>query len=298
MALSDDKILATMPDAGQLYVNSLKDSLDNAKQALDKKKADYDALLSEFKKAVSWESQLRKCLDAVKQTDLLSAELDNLLKNAKKQVEKVGQVSQCSVVAFRHMMNDLVTVSCCIEKYRNYINGLFSAFPKGPNSNISDKDPLVESFNKLLTGLEDAYKCAVQLIKDMLLVLQNGEMLWKGLYLLPQPTQGVKDPSLLNFLDDILNEFNDDKGQPACDAAEFLGSSCSKPSFPLSDNNNAFLKSLEDEQKAAWNKLYTGTNSIRSQLENTLQAKNQAQTCYDAINTAYQAALAANACKN
>ncbi len=293
-----DKTLATMPDAGQLYVDKLKIRFEEAKQELDKAKATYDACLSEFNKAVAWEAQLRKCLDALNQTDLLSSQLNALLSNAKNQVEKVGLVSECSVVAFRHMLNDLKTVSCCIEQYRNYVLNLLNTFPKGPNSGIADKDPLVDSFNKLLAGLEEAFKCAIQLVKDMLVVLQNGEILWKGLYILPNSNQDVKNPSLLGLIADIQAEFNGDKGQPVCDAAEFPGSACDKPSFPLRDKGNAFLLSLEADQQAAWDKLYEGTNSLRAKLDGALQAKNQAQTCYDALQAAYQAALAANACKN
>lgn len=295
-----DKTLATMPDAGQLYVDRLKARFEEAKQELDKAKANYDACLSEFNKAVAWEAQLRKCLDALNQTDLLSDQLDTLLTNAKNQVEKVGRVAECSVTAFRHMLNDLQTVSCCIEQYKKYVFELIGKIPKGPNSGISDKDPLIESFNKLLAGLEEAFKCAIQLIKDMLVVLQNGEMLWKGLYILPNANQGVKNPSLYGFIADIQAEFNSDEGQPVCDATEFPGSSCSKPRFPLRDKGNAFLLGLESEQQAAWKKLYDSTNpnNLRDLLEKALQAKNQAQTCYDAVKAAYEAALAANACKN
>jgi hypothetical protein len=293
-----NKPLATTPDAGQLYVDKLKNRFEEAKQELDKAKANYNACLSEFNKSVAWEAQLRKCLDAINQTDLLSDQLNKLLINATNQVEKVGKVSECSVNAFRHMLNDLKNVSCCIEQYRNYVLNLLNTFPKGPNSNIPDKDPLVESFNKLLAGLEEAFKYAIQLVKDMLLVLQNGEMLWKGLYTLPNNNQDVKNPSLFSFIFDIQSEFKGDEGQPVCDATEFPGSSCSKPNFPLRDNGNEFLLSLETGQKAAWEKLYKGSDSLRARLESALQAKNQAQTCYDAIQTAFQAALAANACKN
>lgn len=288
-----DKITTSLPGSAQEYVDQLKHEVAAAQQALDKANAEYNAKLSAFNKAAAWETQLKKCVDALGKTDLLSKELDTLLIVAKGEIQKVGQVAECAVIAFRHMLNDVETVATCIEKYKCDLKFLIGCFPKGPNSGIADKDPLVEAFNKLLAGLEDALKCALQLLVDMLSVYENGNMLWKGLS--SETPNGSAQPAsgLYTYVSDIKNNFNGNAAKPDCSA--YKDADCNKPAFPLKDHGNALLIDITTDYNTAHTTLYgtNGSGGLRKDVEDLLFKKNQAQTCYDALKSAYEAALAA-----
>jgi hypothetical protein len=204
-------------------------------------------------------------------------------------------VAECAVVAFRHMLNDVKTVAKCIEAFKCDLKYLIGCFPSGSNSGIADKDPLTEAFNRLLAGLEDALKCALTMLKDMLTVFENGNMLWKGLNS-ETPSGGTDSASgLYTFVVEIQKNYNGAASKPVCNIADYAGAECDKPAFPLKDKGNAVMTDLGTKHKTAETVLYgaTGNAGLRKDVEELLFKKNQAQTCYDALKSAYEAALAA-----
>ncbi len=264
--------MATSPDSAQAYIDSLGKQLANAKLDLDKALALQASAQLEHAKTQAWKTLICACHDALEQTNLQASLLIDQLATAKTQAELVGKGADFGAQAFLHLLSDLKMVACCIESLKSKV----PAGNKTPGNAVSD------ACEKLAAALADAMKCAEAVIKAMLETYEKGQKLLKG----------VGDPGLYKSLCIVHDHFTAPGPTPDhttcadCSDAE-------KPVFPLDEKQPGFYKDVADGCAQADIDLAAALLALQA----AQKEKNKQQTCYDALKAAYDAAVAAKACK-
>ncbi len=238
----------------------------------------------DYDRALAWETLLKECWANIQATDHLAESLCVSLQQSIIQSVNVKDMAECTVEAFKNMVNDVKTLAKCLEALKAYTDQL-----KACLSTMDPADPLMAGLTDLIKTIDAAYECAKEVLTEMLQVLKDAQ----GIYSQIKPNFGLEE-----ILRDMETSFKKGTKKPYYDYAGSW-SPCPepiKPAWPLKDHKDTYYEAIKADLGVVQACLYDA-RGLREIMNNETQSANEALSCFNSLEAALKAAQTALACK-
>lgn len=278
------KATSAREGTAQAYINDLEQQKKYAKLIYDQASAKAIKAQKDYNSALSWETLLKECWANIQATDRLAENLCFSFDQAITQSVKVKDMAECTVEAFKNMVNDVKTLAKCLEALKAYADQLKSCL-----STMDPADPLMAGLADLIKTIDAAYECAKAVLTEMLQVLKDAQTIFSQL----KPDFGLEETLRemeSSFKKGIRKDYYDYSGtwSPCPEPV--------KPAFPLKGFKGGYYEMLSDDLSDVTACLYD-LRGLRDIMNDETKAANEALACLNSLEAALTAANAALACK-
>ncbi len=268
----------------QAYITDLEQQKKWAKAIYDQANAKAIKAQKDYSRALAWETLLKECWINIETTDHLAENLCVSFQQAIGQSVSVKDMADCTVEAFKNMVNDTKTLAKCLEALKAYADQLKSCL-----STVDAADPLMVGLSDLIKVIDAAFDAAKTVLAEMLQVLKDAQ----GIFSQIKPNNGLEETLReieASFKKVTKKSYYDYSGSWApCPEPV-------RPAFPLKDNKDPYYELIYSDKAVVTACLYD-RDGLRDIMETETQTANEALACYNALDAALTAAKAALACK-
>jgi hypothetical protein len=265
-------------DSVQEYLDRLSQDLAVAKAELLLADAQKNQKESELAKKRQWFELLTSVLALLKTTNRLGMDYIRTVKRARKQAEKIGENAELGIEAMEILICQIKKLTDCTEVLKSMVKIIIERI----NCNIPEKPGgILATLRELQAAVEEALTG----IKDAVTALLNALKAQEDLYISISGERG-----LVYQLNGLYEHMLQGKKQDLEDCV-----SCKPkqtPLFPMDDPDCDFYSQTSQQ----YEKVEDQIADLSEELEQATCKQEIAKTRKEALEKAYNAALAAKAC--